>query len=68
MQRIAKKELVDFVTEQISKGNNSIMGLRVAPDNKNSQINILHAGQSGLGLPDRDYYFKIDECNLLLVI
>ncbi|UBZ13819.1 M13 family metallopeptidase [Flagellimonas marinaquae] len=56
-----KKELVDFVTEQISKGNNSIMGLRVAPDNKNSQINILHAGQSGLGLPDRDYYFKTDE-------
>ncbi|WP_375587034.1 M13 family metallopeptidase [Flagellimonas aurea] len=56
-----KKELVDFVTEQISKGNNSVMGLRVAPDNKNSQINILHAGQSGLGLPDRDYYFKTDE-------
>lgn len=56
-----KNELVDFVTEQISKGNNSIMGLRVAPDNKNSQVNILHAGQSGLGLPDRDYYFKTDE-------
>ncbi|MDF0718243.1 M13 family metallopeptidase [Muricauda sp. 334s03] len=53
-------EVMDFVTAQISKGNNSIMGLRVAPDNKNSQINILHAGQSGLGLPDRDYYFKTD--------
>lgn len=55
------KEVMDFVTEQITMGNNSIMGLRVAPDNKNSQINILHASQSGLGLPDRDYYFKTDE-------
>ncbi|MCK0159587.1 M13 family metallopeptidase [Allomuricauda sp. F6463D] len=53
-------ELMDFVSEQITKGNNSILGLRVAPDNKNSQINILHAGQSGLGLPDRAYYFKTD--------
>ncbi|WP_375324485.1 M13 family metallopeptidase [Flagellimonas sp. GZD32] len=55
------KEVMGFVSEQITKGNNSIMGLRVAPDNKNSQLNILHASQSGLGLPDRDYYFKTDE-------
>lgn len=55
------KEVMGFVTEQITMGNNSIMGLRVAPDNKNSQMNILHASQSGLGLPDRDYYFKTDE-------
>ncbi len=53
-------ELMGFVAEQISKGNNSIIGLRVAPDNKNSQVNILHVSQSGLGLPDRAYYFKTD--------
>ncbi|GLU44747.1 M13 family metallopeptidase [Allomuricauda sp. NBRC 101325] len=58
------KEVMTFVTEQITKGNNSFMGLRVAPDNKNSQMNILHASQSGLGLPDRDYYFKTDEPTL----
>lgn len=53
-------DLMGFVAEQISKGNNSIIRLRVAPDNKNSQVNILHASQSGLGLPDRAYYFKTD--------
>jgi len=52
--------LVDFVTAQIESGNNSILGIRVGPDIKNSKMNILHIGQAGLGLPDRDYYFKTD--------
>jgi len=52
--------VVAFVTAQMESGNNSIIGLRVGPDIKNSSINILHIGQAGLGLPDRDYYFKTD--------
>lgn len=52
--------VVAFVTSQLQSGNNSLIGLRVGPDIKNSKINILHIGQAGLGLPDRDYYFKTD--------
>lgn len=35
-------------------------GLYVGPDEKNSSVNILSLYQTGLGLPDRDYYFKTD--------
>lgn len=61
IDRISDREgVVAFVTSQMESGNNSIIGLRVGPDIKNSSINILHIGQAGLGLPDRDYYFKTD--------
>ncbi len=33
----------------------------VSQDEKNSDINAYHMGQGGLGLPNRDYYFKTDE-------
>jgi putative endopeptidase len=56
--------MMDFVTEQIAKENNSIIAMNVSPDQENSQINILHFSQSGLGLPDRDYYFKTDSATL----
>src|SRR5215470_14403038 len=35
--------------------------LGAAPDFKNPDMNIVFAGQGGLGLPDRDYYLKDDE-------
>jgi putative endopeptidase len=56
--------MMAFVTTQISRGNNSIIGMNVAPDQENSSINILHFSQSGLGLPDRDYYFKTDSATI----
>ncbi len=56
--------VMDFVTEEMEMGNNSIIALRVSPDNKNSSVNILHVSQSGLGLPDRDYYFKTDSATV----
>lgn len=39
----------------------------IAPDDKNSSINIAIYSQSGLGLPDRDYYFKTDPQTLAVV-
>jgi putative endopeptidase len=42
------------------EGNPSIIGFGIAPDNKNASINIAHLGQTGIGLPERDYYFKTD--------
>lgn len=56
--------LMSFITEEIEVGNNSIISINVSADNKNSEINILHFSQSGLGLPDRDYYFKTDSSTL----
>ena len=56
--------IMAFVTDQISRGNNSIIGMNVSPDQENSSINILHFSQSGLGLSDRDYYFKTDSATI----
>jgi putative endopeptidase len=36
------------------------MAFGVGPDDKNSSMNIAHIYQTGIGLPDRDYYFKTD--------
>ncbi|PQJ81867.1 M13 family metallopeptidase [Polaribacter glomeratus] len=56
--------LITFVIGEMSSGNRSIISMYVAPDNENSKVNMLHFGQSGLGLPDRDYYFKTDEATV----
>jgi len=37
------------------------VGWGVAPDRKDTRRNVLMLGQSGLGLPDRDDYFRTDE-------
>jgi len=36
-------------------------GVRVGQDPKQSTVNIVQIGQSGLGMPDRDYYLRTDE-------
>lgn len=49
--------IMQFVAEQIKVGDYSMIRPYISPDQKNSTLNILHFGQTGLGLPDRDYYF-----------
>lgn len=39
----------------------------VGPDDKNSSKNIVQFSQGGLGLPDRDNYFKKDSANLKVI-
>ena len=39
-------------------GINTPIGLYISADSKNSKMNIVYAGQSGLNLPDRDYYLN----------
>lgn len=53
-------DLHQFISTELKSNNSSIMGLRVSPDDENSKINIVHLSQTGIGLPDRDYYFKTD--------
>jgi len=52
--------LMKFVASEAKMENNSVLGFGVGPDNKNSDLNIAHAYQTGIGLPNRDYYFKTD--------
>ena len=58
--------LLKFVTEEMKVSHGSILGLSVGPDNKRSSINIVHLSQTGIGLPDRDYYFKTDSSTIAI--
>lgn len=52
--------LLQFVTSEAKANNVSIIAFGVGADNKNSNLNIAHLYQAGIGLPERDYYFKTD--------
>jgi putative endopeptidase len=56
--------LLSFVAAEMKSGNSSIIGFGISPDDKNSGINIAHIYQSGINLPERDYYFKTDSSTL----
>jgi putative endopeptidase len=56
--------LMKFVAAESKVFNTSVVRFRVGPDDKNSSMNIAHAYQTGIGLPDRDYYFKADPSTL----
>jgi putative endopeptidase len=56
--------LMTFVATEQKKGNQSIISFSVSPDDKNSSINMAHSYQTGIGLPDRDYYFKTDSSSV----
>jgi putative endopeptidase len=58
--------LMQFVATELKAGNQSIIGFGISPDNKNSSINIAHVYQVGIGLPDRDYYFKSDSSSVAI--
>lgn len=55
------------LTEQIAWMHNGItnsfFGAAVGADPKNSDMNILHIGETGLSLGDRDYYLEENETN-----
>ncbi|WP_299116827.1 M13 family metallopeptidase [uncultured Winogradskyella sp.] len=53
--------LTEFVATQIQYGDYSMFAPYISPDQKNSEMNIFHLAQTGIGLPDRDYYFIEDE-------
>jgi putative endopeptidase len=44
-----------------------LMGQFIGADEKNSNVNIVSYYQAGLGLPDRDYYFRTDVTTLEIV-
>lgn len=52
--------LLTLVAEEQKEGDRSIIGFYVGPDTRRSTINIAQFAQTGIGLPERDYYFKTD--------
>ncbi len=58
--------LLKVVAEEQKAGDGSIIGLYVAPDDKRSSVNIAQFYQTGIGLPERDYYFKTDSSTIAI--
>ena len=52
--------LLKLVADEQKVGNRSIIGFNVGPDKKQSTINIAQFSQTGIGLPEKAYYFKTD--------
>ncbi|GAB3641188.1 M13 family metallopeptidase [Spirosoma arcticum] len=53
-------QLLTLVADQQQVGDRSIIGFYVGPDNRQSTVNIAQFSQTGIGLPEREYYFKTD--------
>jgi len=64
IERIAalheKGSLADLVVYLYLAGSEPFFNFTSEPDSKNATQMIAGIGQGGLGLPDRDYYFKAD--------
>ena len=58
--------LMNFVVNEVKVDNSSIIAFGVSPDNKHSSMNIAQLYQTGIGLPDRDYYFKSDSSTVAI--
>ncbi|MEO6930071.1 MAG: M13 family metallopeptidase, partial [Chitinophagaceae bacterium] len=58
--------LMTFVADEAKVNNSSLMAFGVGADNKNSNLNIAHIYQTGIGLPERDYYFKTDPSDIAI--
>ncbi|GAB4043826.1 M13 family peptidase [Spirosoma litoris] len=56
--------LLKLVVDEQKSGDGSIIGFSVGPDQKRSSINIAQFRQTGIGLPERAYYFKTDSLTL----
>jgi len=56
----SREALVAELPKLHRKGVNIFFNFDSGPDAKNSMLNIGQADQGGLGLPEREYYFKTD--------
>ncbi|WP_379087325.1 hypothetical protein [Pedobacter sp. UC225_65] len=57
------KELVKLLAELAKTDEASLLGMGVGADEKNSVKNIASFYQSGLSLPEKEYYFKTDSAS-----
>jgi putative endopeptidase len=52
--------IIDEVVKEYRDGNGELFAFYANADDKNSAVDVAHFDQGGLGLPNRDYYFKQD--------
>ena len=57
------KELVSLAAEGFKDGDGFLFGFYISPDDKISTKNAAHFDQTGLNLPNRDYYFNTDSAS-----
>jgi putative endopeptidase len=55
------EDLIAHLAYRQKAGLSGVFNIGVGPDDKDVTKNIVNFFQGGLGLPDKDYYFKIDE-------
>lgn len=55
-----REGLARVIARHQTLGTGALHTTFVAPDDKNSEVNVVFLYQGGLGLPDRDYYFLDD--------
>jgi len=58
--------IMKFVGNQLKASDYSLVSPYVSPDYVDSNVNMVHLSQSGLGLPDRDYYFNTDSSTVAI--
>src|SRR5208283_3498328 len=61
------EDILHFVAEQTTYNNSVLISQAFVSDEKKSTTIIAAYYQSGLGLPDRDYYFKTDSATKTIV-
>ena len=60
-------DVLSYVAELQKENKGILFNVSVGSDDKNSGMNIVVFSQGGLGLPDRDYYFKKDTPTLVVI-
>lgn len=53
-------DILAEITTEYGNGDGALFRFYVSPDDKNSNVERPHFDQGGLGLPNRNYYFKTD--------
>lgn len=61
-----KQQLMELIANFHKKGIRCFFGFYVGQDLKNSTTYISYISQGGLGLPDRDFYFKTDSKSVFI--
>jgi putative endopeptidase len=59
-------DMITFIAEEAKLSNLYLVAFQVAPDQENSSINMGHMYQAGIGMPDRDYYFRTDSATVAI--
>lgn len=61
------QDITNYLITTTKEGRNPLFSLYIGPDDKNVNVYITAIWQGGIGLPDRDYYFKTDSAGLLML-